>query len=453
MQDIEGKKLVGTNVTAEVGSSSETAALDTARLLRESLQRSIASGNLNEAVPLAEQLRSQEFENYFGEKLPVNTELSVSTAAIASTLGTLANQTGKTPAILYIFAQPEQLQLVLVTPESKPVLRTVPEANRAALLKEADAFLNQVTNPIKKNTKTYLASSQKLYRWLIAPLEESLRSRGTDTLVFSLDKGLRSLPLAALHDGKQFLVEKYSIGLIPSLNLVDTRYKSLRNSQVLAFGASQFNSQDSLPAVPVELSTITGQLWTGKSFLNEAFTLKNLKVQREQQPFEIVHLATHGEFKPGKPNKSYLQLWNEQLKLNQLRELRLHNPPVELLVLSACRSALGDETAELGFGGLAVAAGVKSALASLWYVSDAGTLGLITEFYQNLKTAPIKAEALRQAQIAMIRGEMRVEKGRLYGIASAADGVPLSPELADLSEPNLSHPYFWAAFTMIGSPW
>jgi len=140
------------------------------------------------------------------------------------------------------------------------------------------------------------------------------------------------------------------------------------------------------------------------------------------------------------------------LQLDQLRKLGWNNPPVELLVLSACRTAVGDEQAEFGFGGLAVAAGVKSAVASLWYVSDEGTLGLMSEFYQQLKTAPIKAEALRQAQIAMIKGEVRIEGGKLRSPGERGS-VPLPPELAQGSDKELSHPAYWAAFTMIGSPW
>jgi len=123
---------------------------------------------------------------------------------------------------------------------------------------------------------------------------------------------------------------------------------------------------------------------------------------------------------------------------------------VELLVLSACRTAVGDEDAELGFAGLAVQAGVKSALASLWYVSDEGTLGLMTQFYQQLKVAPIKAEALRRAQLAMMKGEVRIVGGQLQ---EGGEKMPLPPELAKLGDKSLEHPYYWAAFTMIGSPW
>jgi CHAT domain-containing protein len=265
-----------------------------------------------------------------------------------------------------------------------------------------------------------------------------------------MDVGLRSVPIAALYDGQEFLVEKYSIGLMPSFSLTDTRYKDIKNSQVLAMGAAKFEELTPLPAVPVELSEITPSLWRGKSFLNDAFTLTNLKAQRQQQPFEIIHIASHAVFQPGAPNNSYIQLWDTKLRLNQLRQLGWDNPPVELLVLSACKTALGDEQAELGFAGLAVQAGVKSALGSLWYVSDIGTLGLMTEFYEHLKKAPLKAEALRQAQRAMIKGQLRLEGDRLL---AGSKSVPLPPELAGLRDDNFEHPYFWAGFTMIGSPW
>ncbi|NJO46515.1 MAG: CHAT domain-containing protein [Oscillatoriales cyanobacterium RM2_1_1] len=110
----------------------------------------------------------------------------------------------------------------------------------------------------------------------------------------------------------------------------------------------------------------------------------------------------------------------------------------------------GDRQAELGFAGLAVQAGVKSAIASLWYVSDQGTLGLMSEFYTDLRTAPIKAAALRQAQMDMIQGVVRIESGQLVTRRGA---VPLPPELADIGTQSLAHPYYWAGFTLIGSPW
>src|SRR4028119_1614196 len=180
-----------------------------------------------------------------------------------------------------------------------------------------------------------------------------------------MDKGLRSIPVAALYDGQQFLVEKYSVGLMPSVSLTDTRYQDVKNLQVLAMGSAKFPTLKPLPAVPIELSVITSSLWQGKSFLNEAFTLKNLIAQRQQQPFGMIHLATHASFQAGAPGNSYIELWDTKLRLNQLSGLGWKNPQVELLVLSACKTALGNEDAELGFAGLALQAGVKSAIASL----------------------------------------------------------------------------------------
>ncbi|MEP0856193.1 CHAT domain-containing protein [Trichocoleus sp. DQ-U1] len=342
----------------------------------------------------------------------------------------------------------DQLELVLVTADRQPIRKRVTGATRQKVLKLANQFQTQVTN--LKSARGYLASSQQMYQWLLAPLEKDLQRLDIQNLVFLMDEGLRTIPIAALHDGKGFILERYSVGLMPSLSLTDTHYQSLKNAQVLAMGISKFTDKNPLPAVPRELSAIVPYLWKGKSFLNEDFTLKNLKAQRQQQPFEIVHLATHGEFNSGSPSNSYIQLWDTKLRLDQWRELGWDNPPVELLVLSACRTAVGNEQAELGFAGLAVQAGVKSALASLWYVSDEGTLGLMAEFYEELKTAPIKAEALRQAQLAMLKGQVRLEGGKLR---TRNGDISLPPQLLGIGNQVLSHPYYWSAFTMIGNPW
>ena len=122
-----------------------------------------------------------------------------------------------------------------------------------------------------------------------------------------------------------------------------------------------------------------------------------------------------------------------------------------MLVLSACHTAIGDKDAELGFAGLAVLAGARSAMGSLWYVDDAGTLGLMTTFYEQLKEAPVKAEALRRAQLEMLRKNVRLEDGQL--ITSAGENIILPESMEHITGKDLSHPYYWAAFTMIGNPW
>jgi CHAT domain-containing protein len=224
----------------------------------------------------------------------------------------------------------------------------------------------------------------------------------------------------------------------------------VKNSSVLAMGASKFTELNSLPFVPIELSVIAGQLWQGKSFVNETFTLSNLESARSSKSYGIIHLATHAEYQPSEPNNSYIQLWDSKLRLEQLRRIGLNKPPVELLVLSACRTAVGDENAELGFAGLAVQAGAKSVLGSLWYVGDEGTMGLMTEFYGQLKQAPIKAEALRRSQLAMLRGDVRLSGGK---VVTSYGSFPLPPKLEQLGNTNFTHPYFWSAFTMVGNPW
>ncbi|MBW4493686.1 MAG: CHAT domain-containing protein [Oscillatoria princeps RMCB-10] len=402
-----------------------------------------------EAIAQLEQSRGQEFANYFGQNL--SNQLTTA-ESIRDALSTIASQIGNRSAIIYVSALPDQLELVMFPPEGHPIRKTVPAASREELLKVVADFRDRVTNPVYRNSTSYLKPAAQLYQWLIAPIEPELQAAKIDTLLFSMDAGLRGLPVAALHDGKQFLVSKYSLALIPSVSLMDTRYQPLQGKQVLAMGASEFPDQKPLFAVPVELSEITQKLWQGKAFLNQDFTRDNLIEQRHNHPYHIIHLATHGEFKPGEIQNSYIALWNDKLRLDELRNLRLNNPPVELLVLSACRTAVGDEKAELGFAGFAVAAGVKTAVASLWYVSDAGTLGLMAEFYQHLADAKIKAEALRQAQLAMIRGDVRIEEGELRQTGIRA-GVSLPAELLKEGNHNLSHPYYWSGFTMIGSPW
>ncbi|HAX76782.1 MAG TPA: hypothetical protein DCY88_13310, partial [Cyanobacteria bacterium UBA11372] len=343
------------------------------------------------------------------------------------------------------------LELVLVTAEGEVIRHRVEGVTRSQIIAVARKLQTEVTDPTKVYTTSYLATAQQLYRWLIAPLEAELQARGIENIVFIPDIGLRSIPIAALHDGQKFIVEEYSVSLMPSFSLTNPSYVNLKNAFVLAMGASQFTNLSPLPAVPVELNTITPQLWPGNTFLNQAFTVDNLKLQRDQKSFSIVHLATHAEFRPGKPSNSYIQFWDTQLRLDEVKSMKWNDPPVDLLVLSACRTAIGDEEVELGFAGLAVQTGAQSALASLWYVSDEGTLGLMTEFYEQLKTAPIRAEALRQAQLAMIRKEVYLEVGKLYGPGTW--GIPLPAQLRRLGDKELSHPYYWSAFTMIGNPW
>jgi CHAT domain-containing protein len=403
--------------------------------------------NVLEAVPLIEQFWEKQYGDYFKTNFSFQ---SMQAKTIAETLSKIATQTDKKSAVIYLIPRSQRLELVLITAQGQPVYKRVLEAKREVLLKQVQELNNFVVNPVYRNNNRYLSSAQQLYRWMISPIEADLQAQGIDTLLFCVGEGLRTLPFAALHDGQQFLVEKYGFSRIPAFKLTDTVYADLRNSQVLAMGASEFKDQNPLPAVPLELAAIRKNQWQGKSFLNQDFTLTNLQSQRTSQPFKIIHLATHAEFQPGVSSNSYIQFWDTKLTLDHMKHLGWNDPIVELLVLSACRTALGDKDAELGFAGLAVQARVKSVVASLWNVSDQGTFALMAEFYRNLKTAPIKAEALRQAQISMLKGQARLQDGHLQ---SARGNITLPSLLAQLENEDLSHPYYWAAFTVVGNPW
>jgi CHAT domain-containing protein len=405
-----------------------------------------------------ETLWEGEYEGYFGRDLPASV---ISAAAISSKLRAMERQTGQRSALIYVMPRANDVEVVLVTAEGEPRIEVIPDTSQAAVDEAVQQLTSAITNPTQRNGVSYLPYARRLHDWLIAPIEAQLRAQKIDLLIFCLGNGLRSAPLGAMHDGQRFLVEKYAIARIPGFSLLAQEPGNLKQARVLAMGASEFDQTTNLsplPGVPVELQAIAGSgdrpgLWPGRSFLNSNFTLAALNRERQANPYGIVHLATHAEFKPGKPDRSYIQFWRERLTLDQIRTIDWTSQPVELLVLSACRTAVGDRNAELGFAGLAIASGVKSSIASSWYVSDRGTLALMNEFYRQLRTASTKSEALRQAQLALLRGQVRIEGNELRGTGTRGGTVFLPPNIAANGREVLSHPYYWAAFSVIGNPW
>jgi CHAT domain-containing protein len=349
--------------------------------------------------------------------------------------------------MVYMFAETNRLSIIIVPPDGKPIYHSV-DVDRATLAATTSEFQNSLLNARLRRSNVHQVPARQLYDWLIAPIRDDLVRLGIDTLVFSLDHGFRGLPIAALYDGERYLIEDFAIGLIPSLSLVDFTPNNLSDAPVLAMGSSEFTDLSALPAVPFEVDFIAN-LGDGRSFLNDEFTLNNVIEQRDNYPAPILHLATHAEFSAGDLSNSYIQLWDRKLGLDRIRELSLNDPAVEMMVLSACRTAIGNDDAELGFAGMAVKSGVKSVVASLWYVSDAGTLSLMSQFYDAIQTAPTRAFALREAQLAMLRGEVTVQDGQLVTTRGSID-VPAN---LNLGTSDFSSPYYWAAFTMIGSPW
>jgi len=412
------------------------------------------SQTLSEKVLAMERDLEQEFETYFGLDLA---DVDQPLEAIAQTLAQLDQATGTKAAVLWVIPRGDHLHLVLLTAKGEPIVRDlydVPDATLRRMVNQFHLETHSSPNQVK------MTAAQQLYQWIIAPYaDDYLTAEGIDTLLFCLGNGVRSLPLAAFHDGEQFLIEKYNVTRIPAFNLIETDYVELKRGTLLAMGASEFQDQAPLPAIPTELTNILWELrserppqtqWQGQSFLNQDFTLSHLRQQVTAQRPTVVHLATHAAFQPGQPDQSYIQFWDSQLTLDQARQVAWNNPPLELLVLSACRTAIGDDQAELGFAGLALKAGVKSALASLWNVNDKATLVLMSEFYRQLGTTSTKAAALRQAQLRMLRGEVRAEGDHLL---LSRGPVPLPETLSDETVGDLSAPYYWAGFTLISSPW
>ncbi|NJK57445.1 MAG: CHAT domain-containing protein [Pleurocapsa sp. SU_5_0] len=400
---------------------------------------------------------------------------------ISRRLAQLAEQTGKKAAFINISLQNNQLESIVVLPEQvqanaqtslvasselkgvdappvaqSPIIRkTVKNTSRKDVIAKATELREEIGDVRRINQNDYKRSSQELYNVLIKPIEADLAANKIDVLVFSMDSGLRLLPVAALYDGKQFLIEKYATGMVPSFGLTDTRYVSPAKASILAMGASEFEEQATLPTMPIELKTVVSNPRRGESFLNQQFTIPNFVAQNSREtPFSIIHLGTHAEFKAGDLNDSYIQFYDSQLKIPQLQKLsnqlgwNTDNTPIELMVLSACETALGDKDAELGFAGLAVQAGVKSTLASLWYVSDLGTLAMMGEFYDQLDSTLNKSEALRQTQLAMLRGNVKINNKQV----NLSNGTDLDlPADFPQGTLTLNHPYFWSSFGLYGN--
>jgi CHAT domain-containing protein len=274
--------------------------------------------------------------------------------------------------------------------------------------------------------KRFLDPSQQVYNWLIRPVEAELAASGIKTLTFVPDGALRNVPFSALHDGQQYLVQKYSVAIAPGLQLVDPKPLAQHQLQILAFGLSE--SRQGFPALPYVQSELT-RIKTGiesKVELNESFTNSNFQQAIQSSPFPVIHLATHGQFSSSAQD-TFVLTWDSQIGANDFTELLRTQQAngkhtIELLVLSACQTAEGDDRAALGLAGVAVRAGARSTLASLWYVNDEATSLLMTQFYQDLMTTQeTKAEALRHAQEVILQNN------------------------------EFSHPYYWSGFVLVGN--
>ena len=385
-----------------------------------------------------------DYESYF-ERNFYNRPRSAS--QIADRLQSIRQQANINPAVIWAAPQKDFLQLMLVTPEKQFVTKRIRGANRERLTKRIQEFELGISD---RQSLKYYPPARLIYNWLFEPLEPYLEAENIDTLLLCTGSQLRSLPFDALHDGDRFLVEKYNLARIPAFGLTDTSDRSRPQEQVLAMGTSEFEDLPALPGVAIELETIVPKLWSGRKIVDRDFTVDNLLDAHQSGDFDIIHLASHSFFNPGEPEKSFIQFSDRRLDLAQLADLDLDLPKVDLLVLSACETALGNEDAEYGFAGLAMQAGVKSALASLWLVDDVGTVLLMSNFYQQLQSTPIKSAALRQAQLNLLHRKATVEDEQIVGLDVEVNLPTITVAEQDR---DFTHPYYWAGFTVIGNPW
>ncbi len=393
-------------------------------IYRESVALLLSPGNqseqtLNKARQRIEGLQLADLDNFFREAC-----LNVTKVV----LDEVVDRDNPTTAVIYPIILPEQLQVIVKIPK-QPLQRYLINKSQIEVEKTLGQLRQYLTEPDRiEEVKTL---SSQVYSWLIQPIESELQHSNVNTLAFVLDGALRNVPMAALYDGKQYLVEKYAVALNLGLQLQKPKSLAQENLQVLAGGLvkppSQFPQFPPLPEIKSEFNLIAKAGIATTKLLDKDFTSQALEGKISSIPFNVVHLATHGQFS-SRPEDTFILAADGPINVNDFdlllrRRDETYSQALELLVLSACQTAEGDNRATLGLAGVAVRAGARSTMASLWNVGDRSTAILVGEFYRELVSAKVtKAEALRRAQVNLLR-----------------------------KYPNYSRPGYWAAYVLVGN--
>ncbi|HBB31349.1 MAG TPA: hypothetical protein DDZ80_17995 [Cyanobacteria bacterium UBA8803] len=356
--------------------------------------------------------------------------------------------------LLYPLILDDRIELILTTPDSPPIRRTVP-VTKVQLNQAIVEFRQALQNP----TSDAKIPAQQLYNWLIKPLAADLKAAEAQTIIYAPDSQLRYIPLSALYDGQQWLVQRYRVNNITATSLTDLNSKPQPQLQVLAgafatgnysfdISGQRFNFSG-LPFAKLEVETLAKTVPNTTGLLDNAFTPEATIPQMDN--YSVVHFATHGAFVVGTPEESFILFGNgARVTLKDIEKWNLKN--VDLVVLSACETGIGGKLGNgeeiLGLGYQMQRAGARAVIASLWTVDDGGTQALMNGFYAALQAGKItKAEALRQAQISLITGNYTAlgEQRGLNVVERFPDN--LSSRVAN----QLSHPYYWAPFILIGN--
>lgn len=381
----------------------------------------------------------------------------------------LSNQLAKLPntALLYPLILDNRLELILITADSAPLRRTV-MIDRGTLNKAISNFSVALQNP-QQDAKP---SAQKLYEILIQPLENDLRKANIKTLLYSPDRRLRYIPLTALYDGKQWLIERFQISYVTTNSVTDLTTPRQSQPRVLAGAISSNKNQryvvelattrrefGGLPNVIPEIAGIASTLPSTRQLRDRAFTIDAVKELSRQ--YNILHFATHGSFERAQPELSFL-LFGEKSSNGKnfatLRDIGTWRLNVDLVVLSACETGLADDQLDtkaddgvtiMGLGYQFEKVGARATIASLWLVNDSSTSLLMQQFYQNLaRSKTTKAQALQEAQRSFLSGKLTAKDAPRRSPTLAPKGIPM---LGRSQSTDFSHPYYWAPFILIGN--
>ncbi len=393
---------------------------------------------LQEAQLTVEHIKKSELEDYFQNRCELPSQ-----ALDAATLPEGA-------AALYPVIFPDHLDLLLLTRDGLRHFSTpVPQT-------ELVRMINDFAGHLRNYDDNYLVQAGGLYRYLIQPVTAILKAQHINTLIYIPDGPLRLIPLSALHDGRQFVLEHYAVIISPGLSISRAEQAPKQDEKVLLAGLSEpgdvvndlpenllqgllsadagtmndpaagrlsaklralladksvvrkIQSRLALPSVQAEMAALSAQLQYPTQLMNRAFTLQAFGDQLRDNRYRIVHIASHGFF-GGTEQNSFIMTYDRILTMSHLDTLLntgkqgLHGQPPELIVLSACQTAEGDDRSPLGISGVAIKAKVKNVLGSLWPVSDVATTLLMEHFYRNMQQGLSRPEALRQAQLLVMR--------------------------------------------------
>jgi len=331
----------------------------------------------------------------------------------------------QTAAIVYVIALSDRLEMLLTLPNGN-----IKRYTSAITASKVDANVEDLQEFLRDSTsKEYLKPAQSIYDWTIRPLEADLVSNKVQTIVIVSDQSLRNIPFAVLHDGNQFLVEKYNLTSSPGLQLLDSKAiaKKQFNVQLAGLSQSRFGFS-ALPGVQQEVDAIQKKIGNDNTnlLLNETFTSQSLQNAIQTLPFPVLHIATHGQFS-SQAAETFIVAWDRKINIDEfntiLRSRQANNgEPLELLILSACETAIGDKRSTLGLAGIAIRAGARSTIGSLWQINDEATSILMSALYDKLSDPNVtRAEALRSAQLTLLKN------------------------------PKFSHPDNWSPFILLGN--